>query len=365
MTYIKNRSLHYFDYVYFALFIILVTIGIIAIFSATYTPETPYSPYFIKQLIGGAMGIGIFLIASFIPPRTLMRNAYFSYYLLLAVLVFTLIKGSIGMGGRRWINLGLFKLQPSELAKILLPPFLVYNLNYGDHAGIPRDHLLFPLLASIGASFLLIRKQPDLGTACIILFSGITLLWIANINRKIFIAIGIATIISAPLLWTFLKPYQKTRILVFLGYGDTKKERYQIEQAAIAIGSGGLIGKGFLKGTQNKLHFLPESRTDCIFAVIAEEWGFVGTMVILLLYLLLFIRLFFIVKTIPNGSLQLLTIGLILPILFSTIINIGMVTNLLPVVGIPLPLISYGLSNLWVTCATLGWIQGIAIQERM
>lgn len=149
----------------------------------------------------------------------------------------------------------------------------------------------------------------------------------------------------------------------FLGEGDARNERYQLEQSKIAIGSGGFTGKGLLQGTQNKLRFLPESRTDFIFSIICEEWGFAGALIILSLYLLLFIRFLFIVATIKSPFIQLLAIGLITPLMISTVVNVCMVIGFLPIVGIPLPLMSYGISSLWITFASLGWFNNIAIRR--
>src|SRR5581483_5040624 len=174
------------------------------------------------------------------------------------------------------------------------------------------------------------------------------------IGKRFFIYCFCFSLLGAPILYKLLRPYQRKRIEVFLGQGDKKKERYQIEQAKIAIGSGGLWGKGFLQGTQNKFMFLPESRTDSIFAVICEEWGFVGALSLLLLYLLLFIRFLYVVATIKNFFAQLLAYGLIIHIIISTIINIGMVCGLLPIVGIPLPFMSYGISHIWITFMSVG-----------
>ncbi|MDR3549971.1 MAG: FtsW/RodA/SpoVE family cell cycle protein, partial [Candidatus Babeliales bacterium] len=220
-----------------------------------------------------------------------------------------------------------------------------------------------PVLIILAISFVLILKQPDLGTALILAFSAAALLWLTGITRKFFVIGFLAVVLSAPVLWHVLKPYQKQRIAVFLGEGDVKKERYQLEQAKIAIGSGGLTGKGFLQGTQNKYLFLPESRTDFIFAVLCEETGFVGALILLFLYLLLFLRFFMVIISINIPFVQLLATGIIIHIVISTLINIGMVLGLLPVVGIPLPLMSYGVSNLWITFASLGWFNGIAMRR--
>jgi len=169
--------------------------------------------------------------------------------------------------------------------------------------------------------------------------------------------------VLTPISWKMLKPYQKKRVAVFLGYGESKKERYQIEQSQISIGSGGLLGKGILRGTQNRFSFLPERRTDFIFSVLCEELGFFGALLVILLYLLLFIRVFTIIMRIESPFIQLFAIGIVAHIFISAIINMFMVTGLLPIVGIPLPLMSYGLSNLWTTFISLGWLNSIKIQK--
>lgn len=361
MYLIDRRYFRYFDWYSFALIVILSCIGLLSVFSATYRPEEPYSIFFKKQLFGFISGFSIYFAFCFIDYRKLCRLGYFIYFAIMAMLLFTMIKGSIAMGGKRWINLFFFKFQPSEVAKLFFPAFVAHYFETENSAGKYEFKDFLPALGILAVSALLIQKQPDLGTAIILLITGLTLFWLAGLSRMFFILGAIMFLITAPVLWNTLKPYQKKRIEVFIGQGDKQKERYQIEQAKIAIGSGGLTGKGFLKGTQNKYMFLPESRTDMIFAVLAEEWGFIGVIVILLLYLLLFIRLFWVINTIPNFFAQLLATGLIVPIVISTLINIGMTLGLAPVVGIPLPLMTYGVSHLWTTFASLGWFNGIAI----
>ncbi len=362
MVSINWRLFRYFDWVSFALICIIACTGLLLVFSATYTPEHAFSLFFKKQSIGLLFGIIIYLVCAITDYRSLMRKGYFAYFGVLALLLFTLIKGSIGMGAQRWIDLFFFKLQPSELSKLLFPSFIAYHFYT-----IKRTHyswrLFLPVIAILVISFLFIMKQPDLGTALIILFSGAVLLWLAGIGNKFFIYSCLSALLLVPVLWKVLKPYQKNRITVFLGQGQTQKERYHIEQSAIAIGSGGLTGKGFLHGTQNKLHFLPESRTDFIFAVLCEEIGFIGALCIIFLYVMLFIRFARAIEQITTPHTQLLATGLVIHIVLSVLINIGMVINLLPVVGIPLPLISYGLSNLWITCASLGWFQSITMRN--
>lgn len=345
------------DWVNVGLVLCISFIGLLFIYSATTTDTNPYSVFFTKQSMGIVLGLCIYLFFTLVDYRTLCRWGYFLYFFTIALLLFTLVKGSIGMGGQRWIDLKLFKLQPSELAKLFLPAFIVYHL-HSESKTDPLKRFMFILIV-LGISFVLILKQPDLGTALIIAISGFILLWYAGLSRKFILWMGIIGLLSAPIVYKCLKPYQRKRIEVFLGAGERQKERYQIEQSKIAIGSGGFWGKGFLCGTQNRLAFLPERRTDCIFAVLCEEWGFVGATILLALYTILILRIFLNIAYIKDEYTKLLALGLILPMALSIIINTGMVMGLLPVVGIPLPLMTYGLSHSFVTYAALGWVNSI------
>lgn len=363
MFLIDRRHIRYFDWLSFFITLALTAIGLIFVFSTTTTPDNTFSPYFRKQVFGIISGFAIYALFCGLDFRSIMRWGYFAYFGAMGLLIFTMIKGSVAMGGQRWIQIGFFKAQPSELAKLLFPAFVAYYFftQKDTFEFNLKDYI--PVLLTLGASTLLILKQPDLGTALILLFSGLIMLWLANFPKKYFL-IGFATVlVCAPLAWTALKTYQKQRIMVFLGYGDVRKERYQIEQSKIAIGSGGLTGKGLLRGTQNRLQFLPESRTDFIFSVIAEEWGLLGTLLVIALYALLFARMLMIIMRIKLAWAQLLAAGILIHIIFSAVINIGMVTGLMPIVGIPLPMISYGLSNLWITLASLGWFNGMAMRR--
>ncbi len=361
--FLLNRSyLYKFDWIsFFATFFLGLT-GLFFVMSSTYMPEDPYSIFFKKQAFGLIAGFIIYLTFCFLDYRTLMRYGYFAYFGVLLLLIFTIIKGSIGMGAQRWINLGFIKLQPSELSKLFLPAFISYYF-YTHHDKHKTIGDFMPIICILLCTFTLVLKQPDLGTAIIIVVSGAILLMHAEFPKRWFIGIMLLGVISAPLSWRILKPYQKKRIMVFLGHGDAHKERYQIEQSKIAIGSGGYFGKGYCKGTQNIFQFLPESRTDFIFAVIAEEWGFFGALFILLLFLTLVLRLLYITNIIIDPNIQLLALGLSMHIILSIFINIFMVIDLLPIVGSPLPLMSYGLSNLWVVLASLGWVNGIAMRQ--
>lgn len=365
MLLFEPRYFRYFDWLSFIIMITLSVIGLLFVFSATYTPDIPYSVFFKKQAFGILSGLVVYFVFCIIDYRTSLRQGYWLYLVVIALLIFTIIKGSIKMGGQRWINIGIFRFQPSELAKLFLPAWITYYFQSQQEYTLRSVHIkdyLLPLCLLL-ISFLLIRKQPDLGTALVVIITGLLMLWILGLPRNYCIAGLIIGFICTPLFWKVLKPYQKQRILVFLGQGNSKKERYQIEQSIIAIGSGKLTGKGYLQGTQNKLLFLPEGRTDFIFSVLCEEWGFLGALLIIILFLIMFWRWYVIIITIKNLFAQVLAIGLVIPCILATVINLCMVMGLMPIVGIPLPFISYGITHLWVTFAALGWFQSIAIRR--
>ncbi len=362
MVSLDRRYFRFFDWYSLALMVILATIGLLVVLSATYTPEEPYSLFFKKQLFGVISGLILYALFCTLDYRVLTRWGYFGYFAVIGLLLITMIKGSIGMGAQRWIALGFVKFQPSELAKIFFPAFFVYYLT-SEKRQLKTVWDFLPIIILLLVSALLIIKQPDLGTGIIILFMGTLLLYMAGLSRNFFIMAFCAVAVSGPVLWHFLKPYQRQRIFTFLGQGDSKKERYQIEQSCIAVGSGGLWGKGYLQGTQNRLRFLPEGRTDFIFSVLCEEFGFFGALATIILYCLLFYRFLLLIFSIKQGVTQILCLGLVSPIIFSTIVNIAMVIGLLPIVGIPLPLLSYGITHSWISFATLGWLNGIAARR--
>ncbi|MGZ6251370.1 MAG: rod shape-determining protein RodA [Candidatus Chromulinivorax sp.] len=364
MLFINKRFIRYFDWISFALVLIITLIGITFVYSATFKQNsTDLSIFFKKQLFGCITGTCIYFFCSMLDYRTLCRIGFFLYFASIAVLIFTMIKGSVGMGAQRWIDLGIIKFQPSELSKLFFPMFVTYYFLNDQQVCEPEQKDFIIPFSIMLVSSILVLKQPDLGTALILLFSGSIMFWFTGLSKNFFIICGAMLLVTAPISWHFLKTYQKKRILVFLGYGNNQKERYQIEQSKIAVGSGGFWGKGFLKGTQNKLSFLPESRTDFIFSVMCEELGLAGATLILLLYLLLFLRLFFMINSLTTFYPQLLCLGLAMHIVISTIINIGMVLDLLPVVGIPLPFASYGITHLWIGFASLGCINSITSQR--
>lgn len=368
MLQIDRRYFRYFDWISFGITLVLLSLGLLFVFSATYSHGEPVSFLFKKQVGGVALSLVIYFFFCVTDLRLLSRWGYFGYFIIIAALLYTSVAGMVGLGARRWISLYFFRFQPSELAKLFLPAFIGYY--FSEQQLVLRNTALRPPLQEfffpmgvIVTSFVLIAKQPDLGTALIVVFTSALLFWVLGLDKKWFIGAGLIFMLCAPFAWKLLKPFQQQRILVLLGYGDVRNERYQIEQSKIAIGSGGLTGKGLLKGTQNKLGFVPEDHTDLIFSVVCEEWGFIGALSIIFLFILLFIRVIFITLQMPSLLEQVMSIGLIMHIMLSVTINIGMVIGILPIVGIPLPLFSYGLTHTWVTMASLGMLNNIAIRR--
>ena len=297
---IDKRYFRYFDWISFSISLALLILGLLFVFSSTYNPAEPFSIFFKKQFIGIVTGLLIYIFLCCTNINISAKWGYYGFFLLLILLTYTILNGFIGMGAKRWISLYFIKFQPSELTKLLLPMFIAYyfseekNPQYDvKYRYIEYKEFTFPLIILL-ITFILILKQPDLGTALITLITGTIIIWFIGIDKKFFIISALLISIGTPFFWQVLKPYQKQRILVLLGEGDIRKERYQLEQSKIAIGSGGLLGKGFLRGTQNKLSFLPEDHTDFIFSVACEELGFVGALLIILLFGGLFIRLIYV-----------------------------------------------------------------------
>ena len=343
-------------YILFSIFLLFI-IGLTVIFSVTESIND-YSPFFIKQCIGFIAGIILIFFLSITSYKDIVIWGTLIHILTIILLILTLLIGHSVMGGQRWINLGIFKLQPAELSKITLPLFLVnyfYNNILKSHTHLDW----IKLLIFIALTSLLIIKQPDLGSGLIVGISSFLLLYISGLPRKIIIYLCLMFIFSTPILWFKLHDYQKKRILVFLGEGDRNKERYQLEQSKIAIGSGGITGKGFLNGTQKNFKFLPENRTDFIFSILAEEFGFIGVFLTILIYLFIIIRYFILFSFIDDEYAYMLCIGSLFPFIVSIIFNIGMIVGLFPVVGVPLPCISCGMAHIISTCISFGIINSV------
>lgn len=342
------------------LIILLAAFGLIVLFSAANQNEH----LIIRQCIRLGAAFTIMFVFAQIPTYRYKNWAplFFSFGLLL--LFGVLVAGKIGKGAQRWLDLGLFKFQPSELMKLIMPIFLAwYYSGQALPAKLPAIFkgcffLLFPCI--------MIAKQPDLGTAIMVFISGFVVIFLSGISYRFIFTTFLLLCTFMPIGWHYLHDYQKERVLTFVNpERDPLGSGYHIIQSKIAIGSGGIVGKGWLKGTQSNLNFLPEHTTDFIFAVICEEFGILGTLITLSLVLLITLRALYISINAYTLFAKLLGVAISMNYFFSSIFNIGMVTGLLPVVGIPLPLVSYGGSYMLVIFASFGILMSIHNEKKL
>ena len=354
-----------FDWTLFTLVMGITLIGLLNIYSACLSITAPgQTPYYIKQIQWIIIGFTGMTIAFFIDYRFLVRHAYIIHGIAILLLFLVLIAGNVSRGSQRWIALGSFTFQPSELVKLTI--ILALSKYFDAHQlsrGYRFKELLIPFLITI-IPFLLIMKQPDLGTALILLIIFLAIVLFVGMDYKSILIAALGGLIMIPVGWHFLKGYQKERIFTFFSpENDPLGAGYHIIQSMIAVGSGEFWGKGFLKGTQTQLRFLPEQQTDFAFSVFAEEWGFIGGMVLLLLFLSLIIWGLKIMLHSKDYSGALLSFGIAMLILWEVFINIGMVLGILPVVGIPLPFLSYGGSSLLVLMTASGILMSISVRR--
>ena len=324
--------------------ILLVTataaIGVAMLYSAA---NGSWNPWATRQIARYAVGLVILITVALVDIRFWWRYAYLLYAALLALLVAVEVVGSIGMGAQRWINLGIIKLQPSELMKVGLALALARYFHGVSTEDVRRIPYLFVPLMLIALPSALVLKQPDLGTALFLIMMGGAVFFVAGVRLWKFCIVLAATGAAVPIVWSTLRSYQQKRILTFLDpESDPLGAGYHILQSKIALGSGGLFGKGFMQGSQSHLNFLPEKQTDFIFTMMAEEFGMVGGLVLLGLYILIMIYGFAIGLRSRSHFGRLLALGLTSMLFLYVFINIAMVMGLIPVVGVPLPLISYG-----------------------
>ena len=337
----KLKSIDYF------LILIVILIGAISVFAIYSTEGGKFSYYTKNHLIRLSLFFSLFLVLSFVRTSTWYRNAYLFYLVCTVLLILVLFFGIIASGSRRWISLYFLNLQPSELMKIsIIVCFARYYHRIQSTDIQSYKFLLQPIILIIIPCYLVI-SQPDLGTSILIAGSGIAIIWLAGINIKYFVYSSLMLIVSLPFVISILKPYQKSRILTFFNPDrDPLGAGYQIIQSKIAIGSGGFLGKGFLKGTQSYLEFLPEKHTDFIFTLFSEEFGFVGSIVLLLLYMILIYRIIRIGFLNRSFFSRLYCFGFASAFFLYVFVNVAMVLGLLPIVGAPLPIMSYGGSSM-------------------
>ena len=318
----------------------------------------------IRRSIHLATALVVMFAIAQVPPARLSGASFWFYLVSLGLLVMVLFFGEMGKGAQRWLGLGPFRFQPSELMKLALP--MVIALHLSKDTPPPSAKKVFMVLLFIIAPVLLVAKQPDLGTALLISVSGFAVLFIAGISWKLLAGFAALALSSAPVLWNLMHDYQKRRVLTFLDpEQDPLGSGYHIIQSKIAIGSGGLYGKGWLNGTQSHLEFLPERSTDFIFAVFCEEFGLIGVLVLVSLYLFIIARGLYISLQAQHLYGKLLGVGVIAGFFVYIAVNMGMVSGQLPVVGIPLPMISHGGTSMMTIMAGFGILMAVHTHRRL
>lgn len=355
-----------FDWILFFAVSALVAIGITAIGSATHINKEGLDVYdFVeKQLTFFLVNVVFVFVLQVFDYRRLHKIAKPIYIIMLLLLLAVMFVGTSALGAQRWIQLGPITIQPSEFSKLLMIISLAFMLEQR------KDQLstfkqLIPVAIFVGVPFLLVFRQPDLGTSLVFMAITVGMLFIDGIRmRLVAIVMGAATLI-APLGWFVLQDYQKLRILVFLNPEiDPFGSGYHIIQSMIAIGSGQLFGKGIFRGTQSQLNFLPENHTDFIFSVIGEELGFIGCVVVMMLFFIVLYRSVRIAQTANDTFGMLLAVGIVSMLCFQVLVNVGMTTGSMPVTGIPLPFISYGVSSLTTNMLAVALLENIYMRRQ-
>lgn len=340
--------------------IALSVIGLLALYSASGESLDRV----IQQAARLGVGFGAMLVAAQIPPRNLRLWSPWLFLAGLGLLLWVLLAGAVGGGAQRWISLGFMRFQPSEAMKIVVPMMVAWFIV--DRALPPRLWRVIVALFIIAIPVVMIARQPDLGTALLVAAAGLLVVFLAGLSGRL---IGLLALLGAalvPVLWHFMHDYQRRRVLTMIDpESDPLGAGYHIIQSKIAVGSGGLYGKGWLNGTQSQLDFIPERSTDFIFAVFGEEFGFFGALVLLLIYLFVIVRALYIAAQAQDLYGQLLAGSLALTFFVYLFVNVGMVTGLLPVVGVPLPLVSYGGTSVVTLLGAFGIIMSIRSHKRL
>tara|TARA_B100001996_G_scaffold132246_1_gene100590 strand:+ start:611 stop:1735 length:1125 start_codon:yes stop_codon:yes gene_type:complete len=343
----------------------ILALGFVGVISMYSSDGGEFSYHTKSHIIRFTIFFFLMVLLSFVRIKFWHTMGYFFYLIVVLLLIYASLHGITASGSQRWINLYFLNLQPSELMKIaVIICFAKYyhrmqvnNVNKFRNLLTPIIILLIPIV--------LVLSQPDLGTSILIALSGLVVIWLSGVNIKYFIYTGLALIVSAPFVISFLKPYQKLRILSFFDpERDPLGAGYQIIQSKIAVGSGGIWGKGYLKGTQSYLEFLPEKHTDFIFTLYSEEFGFVGSLALLLIYSLMIYRIIVIGSMCRSFFSKLYCYGFGSAIFVYIVVNMCMVLGLLPIVGSPLPIISYGGSSMLATMIGLSIVMSAKIYHR-
>lgn len=338
----------------------IVGIGMVTLYSASYD-----SPERIAEAIRNlGLAVLVMMIVANIPSETLFRYSLPAYIAVVALLVAVALFGEIRKGAQRWLNIGIMSFQPAELMKIVMPLTLAWYFGKYESALTLKNFVVAAIILMIPVA--LIAKQPDLGTAILVAGAGFSVLFFAGLSWRIMGVLAVLGVLCIPVIWMNLFEYQRQRILTLLDpTSDPLGAGYHIIQSMIALGSGGVFGKGWLQGTQTHLEFLPESHTDFIFAVYAEEFGLLGATILVLCYFMLIVRAFIIAGKAKTGSARLLAGSIGVIFFMYAFVNIGMVAGILPVVGVPLPFISYGGTAMVTLFVGVGLLMSVQQQKKL
>jgi rod shape determining protein RodA len=364
----RDRAWQHFDFVLFGATLILIGLGTALIYSSTLASATFsqdwWDTFFVRQVIYAVVGVGLMLLVAFTDYSIFANVNHLIYALTILSLILVYAMGRISFGAQRWIDLGIFPLQPSELAKVLL--IIVLAKFLADRQEDLRRLPYFLLsLVYVAIPMVFIYIQPDLGTAIVLGVSWLTMVLMAGVRAKHMGIMALIGLIASPLIWLSLRDYMRQRIFVFFDPQlDPLGAGYNINQARIAVGSGGFLGQGFARGTQSQLHFLRVRHTDYIFSVLGEELGFVGVVLLLLLFLVVVWRILRVADMARDTFGQLIACGIATVVAFQAIANIGMNIGLLPASGVPLPFVSYGGSALIALLIGEGVVQNIIIRHK-
>ena len=370
-----GERLSRFGWPLFALMCIVLALSIVTLYSAGSAPCLDatdgckifgaWRPYALSQLGKIFLGLIVFFIAAFSDIKTWLKSAYAIYGIALILVVLVTFVGHTGMGAQRWLNLGFMHIQPSEFIKVALILGLARYFAWMNSKELELAKNYWIPAGLVAAPFLMIMAQPDLGTALSLLFVSVGFFYIVGAQKKWFLIAGVLAALAMPVAWyAGMHDYQRERVLTFVNpERDIKGAGYQINQAKIAFGSGGVTGKGYLNGTQSHLSFLPEKQTDFIFTMMGEEMGFVGGFILIVLYSAMVALMFWYAKTCRNRFGQLVCFGFCLNFFIYYFINIAMVLGLMPTVGVPLPLMSFGGSSLLSLMFGLGLVQNAHINK--
>ena len=357
----KYVSLKDFDWVLLSLLLVLCTMGVVQIYSTTV--HTKFAGAYLKQICWILLGLGLLFVCCLYDYHDLLNHMPVLYILTLLLLVVVLLVGSDVSGAKRWLRLGIFSFQVSEPVKLVIILLLARFFTDTPREGVSLSDALKVFLA-VAVPSALIALQPDLGTALTIVPIALVMLYLAGLKPRYFGGMLLAALLIFPLALHHMKPYQRARITSFLNPElDAKKSGYQLLQSKIAVGSGQLWGKGTAQGTQTQLWFLPVPHTDFIFAAFAEEHGFIGAIVGLMLYLMVLMRLLHNAQSSPDLAGTYIIVGIASVFFFQVLVNIGMVVGYVPVTGIPLPLMSYGGTSILFTFIAMGLVNSVRVRR--